>query len=129
MIALSVLDPDLYELGPDRVKSYASQHKIPVTAGFDASLLKDGPVEAIVDRMKLYIDAFGRDGQCMIHLNQIAAETPPEHVHAAVAACHAYGRLPLAKNLDDISFEMAQREPFSDFMRRKGGIEKVMNHL
>ena len=125
-IALSVLDPDLYALGPDRVKNYASQQKIPVTAGFDATLLKDGPVDAIVDRIKLYIDAFGRDDQCMIHLNQIAAETPPEHVHAAVSACHTYGRLPIAKNLNDVPFKMSKREPFSDFMSRKGGLEKVM---
>ena len=25
------------------------------------------------------------------YLNQIPAETPPEHIHAAVAACHTYG--------------------------------------
>lgn len=118
-IALSVLDPDLYEVGPDRVKSYASQHNIPVTAGFDASLLKDGPIEAIVDRIRLYIDKMGRDGKCMIHLNQIAAETPPEHVHAAVAACHFYGRQPIAEPLNDIPFEMAEREEFSDFVRKK----------
>ena len=116
-IALSVLDPDLYAVGPDRVKSHASQHNVPVTAGFDATLLKDGPIEAIVERIKLYVDKMGRDGQCMIHLNQIAAETPPEHVHAAVAACHTYGRLPIAENLNDVPFEVVQRERFSEFAR------------
>ena len=118
-IALSVLDPDLYDLGPERVKSYAAKHNIPVTAGFDATLLKDGPVEAIVNRIKLYIDKVGRDGQCMIHLNQIAAETPPKHVHAAVAACHSYGRLPIVDSLEDIQFEIVNRESFSEFMSRK----------
>jgi uroporphyrinogen-III decarboxylase len=116
-IALSVLDPDLYDLGPDRVKSYASQHNLPVTAGFDAALLKDGPIEAIVDRMRLYIDKIGRDGQCMIHLNQIAAETPPEHVHAAVAACHHYGRLPIPG--EDVHFEIPEKESFSEFVRKR----------
>lgn len=125
-IALSVLDPDLYALGPERVKSYALQHDIPVTAGFDATLLRDGPIEAIVDRIKLYIDKIGRDGRCMIHLNQIAAETPPEHVHAAVTACHSYGRLPIESNLDDVTFEVARRESFSEFMVRKGNLEKVI---
>jgi uroporphyrinogen-III decarboxylase len=123
-IALSVLDPDLYAIGPDRVKSYALQQNIPVTAGFDATLLKDGPIEAIVERIKLYIDRMGRDGQCMIHLNQIAAETPPEHVHAAVAACHAYGRLPIAENLNDVQVDMAKRECFSEFIRTKADTER-----
>jgi uroporphyrinogen-III decarboxylase len=116
---LSVLDPDLYEVGPERVKAYAKQHNLFVTAGFDAALLKDGPVEAIVERIKLYIDKMARDGRCMIHLNQIPAETPPEHVHAAVAACHTYGRLPIPENLDDVSFEIPRRESFAEFMREK----------
>ena len=56
----------------------------------------------------------------MIHLNQIAAETPPEHIHAAVAACHAYGRHPIPDNLEDIHFEMPKRESFVEFIREKG---------
>lgn len=60
-----------------------------------------------------------RDGRCMIHLNQIAAETPPEHVHAAVAACHTYGRLPIPENLDDVHFEIPHRASFSEFASTK----------
>ena len=118
--SLSVLDPDLYVVGPERVKTYANKHKAFVTAGVDATLLQKGPVEAIVERIKLYIDKLARDGRCMIHLNQIAAETPPEHIHAAVAACHAYGRHPIPDNLEDICFQMPKRESFSEFIRKKG---------
>jgi hypothetical protein len=53
---LSVLDPDLYEVGPQRVKTFADKYNALVTAGVDATLLKEGPVEAIVERIKLYID-------------------------------------------------------------------------
>ena len=117
---LSVLDPDLFEVGPEKVQTYANRHNAFITAGVDAALLKEGPVEVIVDRIKLYIDALAREGRCMIHLNQIPAETPPEHVHAAVAACHAYGRFPIPANLDDVEFELPQRESLSDFRREKG---------
>jgi len=117
---LSVLDPDLYEVGPDRVKEFADKHDVPVAAGVDATLLKDGPVEAIVERIKFYIDRLARDGRCMIHLNQIPADTPPEHIHAAVAACHTYGQLPISEDLDDVHFEIPKRESFSEFMRQKG---------
>jgi hypothetical protein len=77
-------------------------------------------VEAIVERIKLYIDKLARDSRCMIHLNQIPAETPPEHIHAAVAACHTYGRHPIPENLDDVPFEIPKRESFAEFMREKG---------
>jgi len=118
--SLSVLDPDLYEVGPERVKAYANKHNAFVTAGVDATLLQKGPVEAIVERIKLYIDKMARDGRCMIHLNQIAAEIPPEHIHAAVAACHTYGRHPIPDNLEDIHFELPKRESFAEFIREKG---------
>jgi uroporphyrinogen-III decarboxylase len=118
--SLSVLDPDLFAVGPERVKTFANKHNSFVTAGVDATLLQKGPVEAIVERIKLYIDKMARDGRCMIHLNQIAAETPPEHIHAAVAACHAYGTHPIPDNLEDIHLEIPKRESFSEFMRKKG---------
>jgi uroporphyrinogen-III decarboxylase len=118
--SLSVLDPDLYDVGPERVKSFADKHKASITAGVDATLLKSGPVDAIVERIKLYIDKLARDGRCMVHLNQIPADTASEHVHAAVSACHSFGRFPIPENLDDIHFEIPKRESFSEFVQQKG---------
>ncbi len=102
------------------MKTFADKHNALITAGVDATLLIKGPVEAIVERIRLYIDKMARDGRCMIHFNQIPAETPPEHIHAAVAACHTYGRHPIPHNLDDVPFDMPKRESFADFMREKG---------
>ena len=118
--SLSVLDPDLHEVGPERVKTFANKHNAFVAAGVDATLLQRGPAVAIVERIKLYIDQMARDGRCMLHLNQIPADTPPEHIHAAMAACHTYGRHPFPDNLADIHFEMPHRESFAEFMRNKG---------
>jgi LmbE family N-acetylglucosaminyl deacetylase len=117
---LSVLDPDLHAVGPERVKAFADAHNVFITAGVDAKLLQDGPVEAIVGRIKRYIDKLARGGGCMIHLNQIPAETPPDHIHAAVAACHAYGRLPIPEDLNDVHVEVPKRESFKEFLRTKG---------
>ena len=118
--SLSVLDPDLYEVGPERVKAFADKHKAFITAGVDAKLLRNGPIEAIVERIKLYIDKMARDGNCMIHLNQIPANTPSDHIHAAVAACHTYGRFPIPENLEDVHFKIPKRESFSEFLQQKG---------
>lgn len=117
---LSALDPDLYNIGPERVKAFVREHNVFVTGGIDATLLCEGPPAAIVDRVKQYIDALGRDGRFAIYLNQIPAETPPENIHAAVAACHTYGRYPIAEQLDDVVFEPPQRESFAEFLQSKG---------
>ncbi|MGD8263668.1 MAG: hypothetical protein PVJ22_15000, partial [Desulfobacterales bacterium] len=117
---LSVLDPDLFELDLKRVKAFAQTHDAYVTAGVDATLLQGGPVEAIVERIRKYIDVLARDGRCAIYLNQIPADTRPEHVHAAVAACHTLGKYPIAENLDDVKVEIPERESFSEFLYRKG---------
>ncbi len=113
--SLSVLDPDLYDVGAERVSSYAKEHNLFVAAGVDATLLQTGPVDAIVNRIKLYIEKIAKDIPCMIHLNQIPGDTPSEHVHAAVAACHIYGCQPSTKNLDEIHFEIPKRESFLEF--------------
>jgi len=117
---LSVLDPDLNRLGPHRVKKFAQNHNVFVTAGVDATVLKEGPVDPIIERIKYYIDGMARDGRCAIYLNQIVAETPPRNIHAAVAACHTFGQFPIAENLNDINLEIPERESFTEFLRRKG---------
>lgn len=118
--SLSVLDPDLHAVGPELVRKFADSHSAFITAGVDAKLLQVGPVEAIVERIRLYIDKLARGNGCMIHLNQIPAETPPEHVHAAVAACHAYGRMPVPEDLSEVHFEVPERENFEEFLQGKG---------
>ena len=47
-------------------------------------------------------------------------DAPPEHIHAAVAACRTYGRYPAPDNLDDIPFEPPERESFEEFLEKKG---------
>lgn len=117
---LSVLDPDLYRLGPGRVKTFADRHGAHLTAGVDATLLQTGPVEAIIERIRAYIDAMARDGRCAIYLNQIPGDAPPGHIHAAVAACRALGSFPIPENLDAVPVDVPEKESFVEFLRRKG---------
>jgi uroporphyrinogen-III decarboxylase len=119
---LSIMDPDLYAIGAQRVKAFAKSHDAHITAGVDAALLERGPETAIEERIKQYIDAMARDGRCVIYLNQISANTPPAHIHAAVAACRAYGQFPIAENLDEIAVEYNKRECFADFLKEKRGV-------
>lgn len=117
---LSVLDPDLHELGPERVRSFAKGRGVFVTAGVDAVLLLKGPVAAIVERIRRYIDVLGREGRFAIYLNEVPADTPPAHIHAAVAACRAFGRYPIADRPGDVECLIPRRESFQEFLEAKG---------
>jgi uroporphyrinogen-III decarboxylase len=90
--------------------------RVTITACVNARLLRDGPVEAIVGNIKRFISAFGRDHDLILLLVNIPADTPPDHVHAAVAAVNAYGKLPLAENLDDVQFEIPHRESYQEYI-------------
>jgi uroporphyrinogen-III decarboxylase len=113
-----------YPLEP--VVEYLDQYKAQgvratVFASINARLMRDGPAEAIVDNIKRFISAFGRDHNLILFLVNIPADTPPDHVHAAIAAGHAYGKLPLAENLDDVEFELPHRESFAEYIDQMTG--------
>ena len=88
-----------------------------VTAGVNARLLRDGPIEKIVDNIKRFIDTFGRDHDLSIFFANIPADTPSDHIHAAVAAVHTYGQLPIAENLDEIDFKLPKKKSFNEWQK------------
>jgi hypothetical protein len=99
------------------VKAFAAQQHVFLTAGVDAILMEKGPADRIAERIRSYIHGMGRDGRFAVYLNDLPGDTPPEHIHAAVAACRAYGTYPIADDLDGIAFEMPERESFDEFMK------------
>ncbi len=87
-----------------------------LTAGVNARLLRDGPVDAIVDNIKRFIDILGRRTHTDIFLANIPADAPPQHVSTAVQAVHTYGRLPLAENLEQVQFKPKPIGSFKDYL-------------
>jgi putative sterol carrier protein len=94
---------------------------VTITAGINARLLRDGPIEKIIDTVKRYIDAFARDHSLSIFLSNVPYDTPPDHIHAAVAAVHTYGKLPIAANLDDIKLVLPKKESFDVWRKSQEG--------
>jgi uroporphyrinogen-III decarboxylase len=103
----------------DYTARYRSQGiGIPVRAAVNAHLVRNGPADAIVDFIKRYITTFAPEHEISIGLANIPADTNPDHVHAAVAAIHTYGRKPIAENLDGIEFRMPKRESFQEWKQK-----------
>lgn len=99
-------------------KFRAKGQTMTIVAGVNARLLRDGPADKIVDNIKRFIDTFARDHNLTIFLSNIPADTPSDHIHAAVAATRTYGQLPIADNLDEIEFEMPKKEPYKEWMKK-----------
>ena len=109
-----------HEYPLEAVRDYTEKFRkegkgVSITVGINARLLHDGPVEKIVDNIKRIIDAFGRDHNLSILLANVPADAPSEHIHAAVAAIHTYGKFPIADNLDDIELKIPTKKSFKEW--------------
>ncbi|MBI2876119.1 MAG: hypothetical protein HYY20_04490 [Candidatus Tectomicrobia bacterium] len=86
------LDPDAERLGPERFKRFATRHGAPLTLGLSPLLLRDGPVEQIVERVRHYVQVGAPGGRFFLFLANVPADTPPAHIQAAVDAVERFGR-------------------------------------
>ena len=110
----------------DYTEKYRKEGKgVSITAGINARMLRDGPVEKIVDNVKRFIDAFARDHSLNIFLSNVPADTPSEHIHAAVAATHTYGKFPIADDLDDIELKIPTKKSFKEWRIKNEPIVKA----
>jgi uroporphyrinogen decarboxylase len=89
-----------------------------ISVGVNARMLRNGPVEKIVENIKHMIDVLARENPMSFFIANIPADTPSEHVHAAVAAIRTFGRYPIAANLDEVPFEVPRRESFEVFRKQ-----------
>jgi hypothetical protein len=87
--------------------------------GIDMVLLQDGPIEKIIERCRRYVLAGTQAGRLAIFLNDVSVNTPPENLHAAIAAVRHFGKLPVEDRPLE-SFRMPGFIPFASFLERRG---------
>lgn len=116
---LMCLDPDVAITGPEPYVEFAIEKNIPLMLGLDTLLLQEGPIEKIVDRCRRYVQTGARVGRFVIFFNDLSINTPPEHVHAAVAAVRHFGKYPVEPYPLE-SFQMPSIPSFESFMKHYG---------
>ena len=114
--------PELWPM--DLMKEYLAERTTrswtpPVMAGCSASYMRDSTPREIADYVKRMIDNLGRNGRISFFGIQIPADTPPVNVHTFVQAVKTYGKYPIAKNLDDVEFEIPEFIPYEDWYRQE----------
>jgi len=82
-------DPDVEALGPDFYKAYADRRDVPLILGVGAAFLAQARPAAVAERVGHYVETGARGGRFALYLCNLAANTPPENVRAAVDAAHA----------------------------------------
>ncbi len=85
---IQACDPDASALGPAYYKRYADKNDIGLIMGLDAGFIKSGPIGEIKKRARMFIEEAAMDGRFVLFINDIPYDTPPENIHAAVAAAH-----------------------------------------
>jgi uroporphyrinogen decarboxylase len=88
---MRVQDPDLARIGPGPFKRYAVLHGLALELGVGDVLLNQGPPAAIRERIRRYIEGAAPGGRLILYLASLNAETPPEHVRAALEAARQFG--------------------------------------
>lgn len=84
-------DPDVEKLGPELFKAFADENGMTLTLGLGAEFLAMHTPEQIKERVKYYIDVGGKGGRFLLYLCNVAGNTPPENVKAAVEAVEEFG--------------------------------------
>ena len=87
---LKVQDPDLYRVGAQKAKDYATARDLPVMFGVSNNLLMQGPAVEIEKRIHEYLEIAEPSGKNLLYLCNFSSETPPEFVRASVAAINKF---------------------------------------
>jgi len=115
--SLTVLDPDVANIGPEYFRGAADRRGVALTLGLSSNLMLTGSVAEVVSRVRRYV-LVGKDGHTpfTLFLNNLAPRTPLENIFAAVTAVATYGAVGATA---ETAFDMPTIEPFEKFLVRK----------
>jgi uroporphyrinogen-III decarboxylase len=91
--AIQGQDPDVETLGADFYKRFATQNDVSLTLGIGASFLAQSAPEEVAQRVQQYIETGNAGGRFALYLCNLAANTPPENVRAALDAARRFGEV------------------------------------
>jgi uroporphyrinogen-III decarboxylase len=117
MPGIIALDPDAERLGPEKCKKLSIKKGVPLTLGLSSQLLRDGPQEQLMERVKHYLAIGAPGGKLLFFLNYVPADTPPAHIHAVVSRVRQIGQY--AKEGLDVSFDRTFVS-FQDYLKDMG---------
>ncbi len=110
-------DPDVHAVGPEAFAAFAKEHGCAISLGVESLFLRNGPAEAVVDRVRSYVEAMDSFSTANLFLNEVSRECPPEHVHAAIQAAKYFRK---DQNSRTGRFAFRPVEPFDRWAEAHG---------
>ncbi len=117
---LLVWNEDYEEVGISPLRRYAEEKKVCLMLNFRPNLIEEGPVEAILERVKELLREGAGKGHMVLLLNLVPVGTPPEHLHALVAAVKQWGSYPIAHDLDLLPLKIPEKPPYERWREKEG---------
>ncbi|NPV60124.1 MAG: hypothetical protein HPY75_10715 [Actinobacteria bacterium] len=117
---LLVWNEDYEEIGVSTARRYADERKVCLMLNLRPDLIESGPPEAIAEKVRNLVKEGAGTGRFTLLINLVPVGTPPEHVHAAVAAARQFGSYPIAPDLEGRTFRMPEFTPFAEWVQKEG---------
>lgn len=102
------------------------RRKVPIYASLNGRFIRDSKPEAIVAKIREWVDILGRDGRVLFFIGNVPADTPPINVHTALRAVHTLGRYPIAEDLSKVKVPIEEPAPFDEWLKGQPEEEIIM---
>jgi hypothetical protein len=110
-------DPDVAALSPEYARTRATESRLPLQIGYDATSLQFDTVDEVISKIRHYVLA-GKAGPSplIFFFNNIAPSVPIENLWAAINTVEIYGAPGADENTP---YKQPEFLPFEDFLRKK----------
>lgn len=112
------------------IKEYSvlrgKKKNLPIMAALNGRFTRDSCPEAIIEKVRSWVDILGRDGGLIIWIGNVPSDTPPVNIHAAVRATRLFGQYPIKEDLTDIELDVPQFTPFDEWLNGQPEEENIL---
>jgi uroporphyrinogen-III decarboxylase len=98
------------------IKHGKGGRKLPIFASMNGRFTRDSPPEALVEKVREWIDIMGRDGGLLFFIGNVPADTPELNVHTLVQAVHTLGTYPIPEDLSTVQVKTPEFQPFDEWL-------------
>ncbi len=102
-----------------------AQGKEPIFLGINGRFARDSQPEAIVAKVRQWIDVLGRGGMLMLNIANIPADASSLNVLVASGAVHTLGRCPIAADLNKVEVPLPVFTPFDEWLKGQAEEEVI----
>ncbi|MBD3217833.1 MAG: hypothetical protein GF310_06100 [candidate division Zixibacteria bacterium] len=115
---LWVADPDVFEVGPKRIKEFAIQNNMFLILGIGEMNFSEEKRDELMRQIQEYVTVGGNGGKCAIYFQGVPSRCSSELIRFATQVAHYYGQKESVYGKG--SFQYVPQKPFEEWVAEKG---------